>query len=152
MPERVVKRVITRVITRVDAEDGDAAEALLRASGLPLAGLEDTALWGLERRGQLVAVGGFERYGDLALLRSLAVRPEERGKGCGGALLRHLLKTLQADGVTAAYGLTTTIPEWLRRLGFREVLRDELPAALSSSEQLRGACPASAKVFAKDLL
>ena len=73
LPERVVKRVITRVITGVDAEDGDAAEALLRASGLPLAGLEDTALWGLERRGQLVAVGGFERYGDLALLRREAI-------------------------------------------------------------------------------
>ncbi len=143
------------VITKVDAGvvtgvvDGDAAEALLRASGLPLAGLGDTTLWGLERRGQLVAVGGFERYGELALLRSLAVRPEERGRGCGGGLLRHLLRTLRAEGVTAAYGLTTTVPDWLVRLGFKESSRGELPAALSSSEQLRGACPASARVFEK---
>ena len=67
-------------------------------------------------------------------------------------LLHHLLKTLRADGVVTVYGLTTTIPGWLLRLGFREIMRDELPAALRGSEQLRGACPASAKVFAKDLL
>ena len=108
-------------------------------------------MWGLEGRGQLVAVGGFERYGDLALLRSLAVTPEERGQGLGGALLHHLLKTLRANGVVTVYGLTMTIPGWLLRLGFREITRDELPAALRGSEQLRGACPASARVFKKSL-
>ena len=131
--------------------DLDAVASLLSTSGLPLVGLERTHLWLSEADGTVTAVGGFERYGTVALLRSLAVRPEERGKGCGGALLRHLLKTLQADGVTAAYGLTTTIPEWLLRLGFQEITQEELPAALLGSEQLRGACPASARAFWKGL-
>ncbi len=118
---------------------------------MPLAGLERTRLWLLETDGTLAGVGGFERYGDLALLRSLAVTPEGRGRGLGGVLLHHLSKTLQADGVVTVYGLTTTVPEWLLRLGFRETTRDELPVSLSSSKQLRGACPASARVFRKSL-
>ncbi len=133
-------------------DDLDAATRLLGASGLPLAGLERTHLWLSETDGDLTGVGGFERYGTVALLRSLAVLPAGRGRGLGGALLRHLLGVLRADGVTAAYGLTTTIPEWLLRLGFQEITRDALPAALRGSEQVQGACPASAKVFVKDLL
>lgn len=132
-------------------DDLEAATDLLGASGLPLAGLESTRLWVLETDGFLAGVGGFERYSDLALLRSLAVKPEERGKGFGGALLRHLLGTLRTEGVTAAYGLTTTIPDWLVGLGFEKVSRDGLPAALRGSEQLRGACPAAARAFKKDL-
>lgn len=85
------------------------------------------------------------------MLRSLAVAPEERGRGFGGALLEHLFKTLREEGVVTAYGLTTTIAGWLERSGFEEVARGKLPAALSASEQLRGACPASARAFKKDL-
>lgn len=133
-------------------DDLDAATGLLSASGLPLAGLERTHLWLSETDGKVTGVGGYERYGDLALLRSLAVVPEGRGRGLGGALLQHLFGVLRADGVTAAYGLTMTVPGWLLRLGFEEVGRDALPAAVSNSEQLRGACPASARVFAKRLL
>lgn len=132
-------------------DDLDAVTGLLGASGLPLAGLERTHLWLSEMNNDITGVGGFERYGTMALLRSLAVTPEGRGRGLGGALLQHLLGVLRADGVTSAYGLTTTIPEWLLRLGFEEVARDTLPAALSSSAQLRGACPASARAFRKGL-
>lgn len=135
------------------ATSGDmaAVRALLGASGLPLAGLKHTQLWLLETDGTLAGVGGFERYGDLALLRSLAVVSAHRGRGLGGALLQHLLRKLQAEGVVAAYGLTTTVPEWLLRLAFHEVTRNDLPTAILNSEQLRGACPVSARVFKKAL-
>ncbi|HET7600112.1 MAG TPA: hypothetical protein VFK09_07450, partial [Gemmatimonadales bacterium] len=43
-----------------------------------------------------------------------------------------------------AYLLTTTADRWFRRLGFVPVERSALPAALAGSEELKGACPASA--------
>lgn len=130
--------------------DSAAVRELLTASGLPLAGLEHTRLWVLEMDA-LVGVAGFERYGIFALFRSLAVVPEARGRGIAAALLRHLLTLLKTDGVTEVYGLTTTIPNWLLRLGFEETTKDAFPPELARSEQLRGACPGSARAFRKVL-
>ena len=135
------------------ATKGDSATVreLLSTAGLPLAGLEHTHLWVSEANQTVTGVVGFERYGTSALLRSLAVVPEYRGRGVGAALLRHLLSYLEAEGVTSAYGLTTTVPDWLARLGFEETTRDALPGDLAYSEQLQGACPAAARVFYKVL-
>ncbi len=101
------------------AVGGDSAvvRELLMESGLPLAGLEHTHLWLLETD-TLVGVVGFERYGTSALLRSLAVATEARGKGVGAALLHHLLTHLSAEGVTDVYTLTTTLTDRLLRLEF----------------------------------
>lgn len=126
------------------------AHELLKASDLPLAGLEHTQLWVLEID-RIVGAVGFERYGSAALLRSLAVVPEARGRGVGAALLRHMLNRLSAEGVADVYGLTTTIPDRLLRLGFADTTRDALPTDLARSEQLRGACPGSARAFHKVL-
>lgn len=130
------------------AEDLEAVRTLLRDAGLPTAGLEKTTLYVLKHGGVLAGVAGFERYGALALLRSLAVAPGLRGHGYGRALLRFILNRVTAEGVATAYGLTTTIPDWLTRLGFGELTRAALPHALHASAELQGACPAEARVFA----
>ena len=131
------------------ATEGDSATVreLLDMSGLPLAGLEHTHLWVSEADQTVTGVVGFERYETSALLRSLAVVPEYRGRGLGEALLHYIFTQLKADGVTDAYGLTTTVLDWLLCLGFAETTRDALPPELARSEQLQGACPASARVF-----
>ena len=135
------------------ATEGDsvAVRELLDMSGLPLAGLEHTHLWVSEANQAVTGVVGCERYGTFALLRSLAVVPEYRGRGLGEALLHYILTQLKTDGVTDAYGLTTTVPDRLLRLGFEETTRAALPGDLARSEQLQGACPASARAFHKVL-
>lgn len=130
--------------------DLSAVKEILAASGLPSAGLEQTVLWVLAAPG-IKGVVGYERYGEAALLRSLAVAPESRGRGYAAALLRQLWPRLADVNVTTVYALTTTIPDRLLRLGFEETAREALPDALAASEQLRGACPASARVFRKAL-
>lgn len=129
------------------AEELDAVCTLLRAAGLPTAGLEKTTLYVLKHGKELAGVVGFERYGALTLLRSLAVAPSLRAQGYGRALLHFILNRVKAEGVATAYGLTTTIPDWLKRLGFRELTRAELPQALHASAELQGACPAGARIF-----
>ncbi len=125
------------------------ARELLKASGLPLAGLEHTHR--VLELDTLVGVAGFERYGTSALLRSLAVIPEARGKGVGAAPLHHLLTQLSAERLTDVYVLTTTLVDRLLRLGFEETTGDAFFTVVARSEQLRGACPGSARAFHKVL-
>ncbi len=133
--------------------DRKPVEALLEEADLPTDGLDATELLILEENGAAVGVIGFEPYGETALLRSLAVAPERRGGGLARSLLVRTFAMLQARGFTVAYGLTTTIPDLLLRLGFTEISRDALPETLGVSAQLQGsqACPASARVFTKQI-
>lgn len=135
------------------AHEGDlpAIRQLLEAARLPVEGLADTRLFVLEETDHIVGVVGFESYPPYVLLRSLAVVPEVRGQGKGRWLLDAVLQQAKAAGHTAAYGLTTTIPDWLSRLGLEEISRADLPAELAASAELRGACPASGRVFTKAL-
>jgi amino-acid N-acetyltransferase len=135
------------VIRKADRRDLPAVESLLTRSDLPTVGLHDTRLFVLESQGSVRGVVGYEVHGPYALLRSLAVDPSSRGRGYGRDLLRCALGEIAAEGVRAAYALTTTIPEMLARRGFREVRRDEVPEQLNASAELRGACCASARVF-----
>ncbi len=136
------------------AADRHLVEALLKGAELPTAGLDATELLVLEENGAVMGVIGFEPYGETALLRSLAVAPQRRGGGLARALLVRAFTVLRARGFTVAYGLTTTIPDLLLKLGFTEISRDALPKALGISAQLQGvqACPASARVFAKQIV
>lgn len=122
---------------------------LLTAAGLPLEGLDDhkERLWVWEDGGAVVGAIGFEAYGHRGLLRSLVVDPAHRGTGLGGALLHAGLGEMRKAGLRDAYGLTTTIPDWLARLGWTEVAKDALPADLHGSMELRGACPDTARAF-----
>jgi N-acetylglutamate synthase-like GNAT family acetyltransferase len=122
---------------------------LLKEASLPVAGLAESYghLYVLEARGTVVGTVGYEAYPPNALLRSLVVAPAARGQGHGYQLLAFILEQARRDGIRDAYGLTTTIPDLLFRLGFDEIRRSDAPAALLASEEFRGACPASARLF-----
>lgn len=136
----------------VEADPRDGA-ALLRAAGLPLDGWDAPGLlrWAVREDGALLGVIALERHADHGLLRSLAVAPTARGRGLAHALVAHALHEARALGLRDVAGLTTTIPDLLPRWGFREVARADLPAALAASPELRGACPASAHAFLREV-
>jgi amino-acid N-acetyltransferase len=126
---------------------------LLSAAKLPLDGLEDHKgrLWVWDLDGDVVGAIAFEHYGDKGLLRSLIVDPAQRGTGLGGALLHAGLAEMRRAGIRHAYGLTTTIPDWLARLGWTELPKEQMPPALNQSMEMRGACPDTARAFRIDL-
>jgi arsenite methyltransferase len=135
------------------ADEARHARALLERVGLPVDGWDDprTRRWVLVHDARVQGAIGVEEHGGEALVRSLAVEPTLRGRGFGGALLAVATRDAARRGSAWLYGLTLTIPDWLTRLGFVEIERDRLPADLFASAELRGACPASARVFALDL-
>jgi N-acetylglutamate synthase-like GNAT family acetyltransferase len=133
------------------AQTGDLADvlALLADAGLPAIGVADRFPRGFlvaraPEDGVLAGVAGVETHGRVGLLRSVAVRADRRGTGLGQELGRAAVALARAEGLAELYLLTTTAEGFFPRLGFQPVARTELPAELEASEELRGACPASA--------
>ena len=137
------------MLRKATTADLPAVRRLLAAAKLPLEGLDDhhERLWVWDQDGTVVGAIAYEAYGDKGLLRSLIVDPGSRGTGLGATLLDAGLREMRKAGLHDAYGLTTTIPDWLARLGWKEVGKDTLPQQLHKSMELRGACPDTARAF-----
>jgi len=63
---------------------------------------------------------------DLAEIKSLAVREEHQGKGCGTRLVEACLEEARALGLRKVFALTY-VPAYFKSLGFREVDKSTLP-------------------------
>lgn len=126
--------------------DEPAVNVLLREAGLME--LDPAAQFGPQYAlafvdGSLAGVAGIERYGDAALLRSVAVAGYARRQGIGAALTRHRIEWCRNQAVHAIYLLTTTNAPFFAREGFEAIARDQGPAGIASSHQWASACPAS---------
>lgn len=129
--------------------------ALLKTCGLPTDDLSAVNLEHFELavdvHGRIVGLAGFDRAGSDALLRSLAVAPDCRGRGLGDAMVMRRAAAARLAGVSAFYLLTTSAADYFRRLGYRDVARAEVPTAIAAHAQFRSLCPASATCLAKRL-
>jgi amino-acid N-acetyltransferase len=96
--------------------------------------------------------GGLVPLGSCALLRSLVVAEDKRGSGVGSQLLHALLALARAKGVTEAWLLTTSAEAFFARHGFVRVDREAAPAAVATTGQFKGICPASAALMRRSLL
>lgn len=134
-------------------EDWLEVSALLTASLLPLDGAKERLDGFIVARaeGRVVGCAGIEVYGEHALLRSVAIRTEARGKGLGDALVKRTIALAKERGATALYLLTTTAEGYFPRFGFLNVARTEVPSSLHSSAEFQGACPESATAMRLDL-
>lgn len=128
--------------------------ALLEASSLPIAGVAenfDSFLVARGEDGSLLGCVGLERYGNVGLLRSLAVAPSARGSGIGARLVEGLFDLARSKKVDTLYLLTTTAESYFPRFAFERLAREEADPKLAVSEELRGACPASAVLMRRTL-
>jgi amino-acid N-acetyltransferase len=77
--------------------------------------------------GVFLGCGALHLYGPhLAEVRSIVVKPEAKGQGAGGKLLRALLHEAEDQGV-ASVCLFTRIPDFFFHFGFRIADRTALP-------------------------
>jgi amino-acid N-acetyltransferase len=135
-----------RLATKADLP---AVFELLNEASLPTAGLAEHCnhLYVLTIQETVVGAVGYEAYPPDALLRSLVIAPTMRGQGHGRRLLAFIIRQARRDGIRDAYALTTTIPGLLLRQRFKKIKRSDAPTALLASEEFRGACPVSARLF-----
>jgi N-acetylglutamate synthase-like GNAT family acetyltransferase len=136
-----------------NAGDWPGIAALLIEHGLPIAGAREHLGTFLvaERDGTLVGCAGAEVYGDVALLRSVAVAPGQQRQGIGHALVAAMLREAQRRGIGSLHLLTVTAPEYFAQFGFKRGSLDKAPAVLHASAELQGACPACAAFMSLQL-
>lgn len=139
-------------MTAAQAADLPAIRALLAASGLPGADLTPAHLgsfWLQRDAAGLVGVVGLEPRGLAALVRSLAVRTDARGRGLGGALLAYAESQAAVLGIETLYLLTTTAERFFAAHGYTEIPREAAPPPIRATAEFAELCPASSVCLTK---
>jgi amino-acid N-acetyltransferase len=96
-------------------------------------------------------VVGVELCGKHALLRSLAVRENERGRGLGIRLVQRAERYARARGTKTIYLLTTTAERFFARRGYASASRDDAPEGIRNTREFAHLCPASSVFMCKQL-
>jgi amino-acid N-acetyltransferase len=136
-------------LIRADARNHPDLVALLRQVKLPAedlpAGLPHFFLG--YRNDELIASAGLELYGAVALLRSVAVLPEFRGRGIGNRLFDKAFEHAASQGVRELWLITDTAGAYFEKMEFQRVERSETHPAIAGTAQFNGICPGSAAVM-----
>jgi len=134
--------------------DESAVKQLLIESSLPISDITAQHLqhfFGCGSGPELEGVVGLELFGEVALLRSLAVASSRRSAGLGSRLAAHAECHARDQGVQSLYLLTTTAEQFFLRRGYARIPRDEAPTAIRSTKEFSGICPTSSAFMVKYL-
>ncbi len=138
-----------------EAEESDiqAIRELICSSGLPSSDIDGKAqkIFVAESDGKIIAVGGIEKLGDVALIRSIAVTPAYRSSGIASNIYRLLEAYARSLEVEELYLMTESAKEYFQKLGFSEQEREAVPWDIKQTSQFSKLCPSSATVMFKML-
>jgi amino-acid N-acetyltransferase len=150
---RHVRVLLMITIRAARPEDIDAIRTMLVSAKLPVDDLPASSVEFLLAEGHSGVSGviGIEAFESAALLRSLAVAPQQRRTGVGRALVEALERRALASGISQLMLLTETAAPFFQRLGYAQTSRDDTPAAIRYTAQFRSLCPASATCMVKDI-
>ncbi len=90
-----------------------------------------------------IGYAGLERCAGDYLLRSVVILPAHRSFGFGRSLVEATLRDVDGDVFLA----TTSTAPFFSTIGFSEVPRAEVPAAVLATRQLSSICPSSATIM-----
>jgi amino-acid N-acetyltransferase len=100
----------------------------------------------------LIGTVGLELFGDVALLRSLAVGAEHRRRGVAHELWTRARAAAQRRHVRTICLLTTTAESLFARWGFHVLPRKDVPEVVRQTTEFASLCPSTATVMAIDLI
>jgi amino-acid N-acetyltransferase len=128
-------------------------EALLERCDLPFSdcGEHIQNFVGVINSDNLIAIGALQYEDSVALLRSIAVHPDFRGRGLASAMTHHLIEQTRCKGVRQLYILTETAESYFSRFGFYSIPREAAPACIQATQQFETICPSSAQLMRLDL-
>jgi len=149
-------------LPRIEAareEDRAAVESLLAACDLPRDGVRESFsrfLVALDPEGpprvrRVIGCAGLEVHGRHAVLRSLAVHPDQRGRGVARPLIASVLDSARRAGCSDAWLLTRTVEKMAARHGFARVERGETPPDLLRTIEFTINACASATIMRRAL-
>lgn len=137
-------------IVRLEQVAGNNADLKTALAGAHLLtdDIEDegrTFFKALSSDGRVVGFAGVEHCGDDLLLRSVVVLPDRQGEGLGRLVVDETLANLGRGG--DVFLATTSAASFFARIGFTEVQRASVPAAVLATRQLSSLCPSSATIM-----
>ena len=139
-------------IRPVKADDLKTIHSLLLRYKLPLDGLEEAKLWVLQLDGgEVVGVAGLELYSNQGLLRSVAVADSMHNHGYGATLANYAICEARKSRVQELFLLTTTAPEFFKKLGFKKESREKVIGSIADSVEFKSACPKTAVLMSSAL-
>jgi GNAT superfamily N-acetyltransferase len=80
--------------------------------------------WGYEDGGELIGVMGVQPVRDVDLIRHAYVRPGSQGRGVGGALIEHLMRSATRRVLVGTWAAAEWAIRFYRRHGFVDVGRE----------------------------
>lgn len=134
----------------IEGPDQDVL-SLLDAAGLPQPDASPVTYWKLYEGSSCQGIVGVERWGTVALLRSLTVREVVRQHGLAARLTRAALEFLQNRGTREVWLFTETAHDYFLKWGFVDRSRSLTPPVILESQEGRGACPTDAAIMVLDL-
>ena len=139
-------------VTLASARSLGEIKALLAECRLPTDDIGDDATFVAAYANEaLCGTAGMESFGEIGLLRSVAVRPAWRGKGIARTLCDEIMRRARGTGMRRLYLLTTDAQTFFRTIGFEAVAREALPAQMQATAQFRELCPQTAVAMARAL-
>ena len=142
-------------IAPANPQDFDEVIAQLDAAALPPEDLERSSmaqfLVARDESGKVIGAIGVERYGRIALLRSLVVAPDCRNRDLGTQLVAKLEARCRSWAMADLFLLTTTARDFFARHGYRAIGREAVPEALRTAAEFTRLCPDSAVCMTKCL-
>lgn len=139
----------------LEAIDGGATDlkAALDAARLATDDLEEPgrSFFRIKRGEVTVGFGGYERYAADALLRSMVISPDLRGRGAGRYATKLILQHAFEDGARRAYLLTEEAAPFFEKIGFTRIERADAPESIRETRQASSLCPSSAAMMTMKL-
>ena len=135
------------------SNDLSSVKALLETYHLPVEDIDSSEIsFYVIKDGQSIkACAGVERFGELGLLRSVAVKEQHKGKGVGTAFMNKVLEQSKVEGISTLYLLTETAAPFFNKIGFIKIDRSKAPGSIKRSNEFADLCPVSAVLMKKVL-
>jgi amino-acid N-acetyltransferase len=134
------------IIKKATSADADKIKLVLKNTNLPYKDIDSHLenFFFLEKCGEIIGTAGLEVYGEVALLRSLAVIKEYQNKRLGQKLYQNIFIKALSLNIKEIYLLTETAEKFFARKGFKKISRDSAPATIQHTNEFRILCPDSA--------
>jgi amino-acid N-acetyltransferase len=132
----------------------DSVRRLLSASQLDCSDLTAEHLnhfFGSGTKEEPEGIVGLELFGNVGLLRSLAVVSSRQRAGLGSKLVAHAEEYARNHGVTSLYLLTVTAEDFFIHRGYQRCRREDAPSAIKETKEFSEICPVSSAFMVKHL-